>query len=45
MGLEMIINMVKKYICLGVKQHISIGVFSAGEEFIKRGGGVYKSIG
>ena len=38
MGLEMIINMVEKNIFVwGVKQHISIGEFSTGEEYIMRG--------
>ena len=40
MGLEMIINMVKNIFVWGVKQHISIGEFSAGEEYIMRGGGL-----
>ena len=45
MGLEMIINIdLKNIFVLGVKQHISKGEFSAGEEYIMRGGG-YKSMG
>ena len=41
MGLEMIINIdLKNIFVLGVKQHISKGEFSAGEEYIMRGGGL-----
>ena len=39
MGLEMIINIdLKNIFVWGVKQHISNGEFSAGEEYIMRGG-------
>ena len=45
MGLDVIIIVGLKYIFVwGFKQHISIGEFSAGEEYIMRGGG-YKSMG
>ena len=41
MGLEMIINIdLKNRFVWRFKQHISKGVFSAGEEYIMRGGGV-----